>query len=116
MNLQGQLKYLIMLIAVVFSMLPVVAQHYIDVDVTKRDLEKTFVTKKKEFKRPLLKQIITLAVITLVLGRTHADGENQWIQRVTPLFPMRPGFLPYSDPTGLISLTIHHQGSDELQK
>ncbi|MBD5371959.1 MAG: C1 family peptidase [Bacteroides sp.] len=53
--------------------------------------------------------------VRILMTQIQPDRENQWIQRVTPLFPFRPNMLQYSDPTTMILLTIHHQGAESLQ-
>lgn len=47
--------------------------------------------------------------IRILMAQVQIDRENQWTQRVTPLFPIRPNILAYPDPTTIILLTIHPQ-------
>ncbi|MDE6295221.1 MAG: C1 family peptidase [Muribaculaceae bacterium] len=47
--------------------------------------------------------------VRLVMTNISPDRENQWINRIVTLFPMRPIILNSSDSTSLTLLTIHPQ-------
>lgn len=52
--------------------------------------------------------------IHIIMADIMQERENRWINKVTPLFPMRPIQLSLSDPTSLILITIHPQSEEDF--